>query len=386
MRDPGVGPDAVEGGATLDVVHPDAVVRAAQRGPWRELFQELRGIPYTPRPLASNPHYYWNVVKNTADVFSHNTPRVHKILLRANPYPKPFQSVDVPLSDGATLKGWLGSQREPTPGILFVPGTFHSKDDTGRKYKAIKMWREWGARVLAIDMRGFGESHETWGAGGGIEKRDILDAAQLLMEDGATSVTVIGESLGGAASLLAAAEPEAPDLLSGGVIAWSAYSDLATQVRYIVTNPGRRHPFYVPHNFFRFMLWSRTNREHSRFDTFLAERADELGVTLDELYETGSAMNRGAHIRVPTLAVHARDDPIVPIEQSGFFADATRDNPNVDVVVHETGNHCFFDEADFEWYWKTSQRFVDGVASRLGGAVVPGVGSAAIEGDEALAG
>ncbi len=368
---PGVGPDAPDSARAevpAESEGDSCVVRDA-------FLEEIVSIPYNPRPLTSNPHYYWNVFKSAADVVTHNMPRYGGLMVRANPYPKPFSSVDVPLEDGESIKGWLGSQKGETRGVVFVPGTFHSKDDTARKYKAIKMWREWGVRVLAIDMRGFGESHGVWGAGGVLEKRDILAAARYLLEDGATDVTVVGESLGGASCLLAAAEPDAPELIAGGVLAWSAYADLAKQVAYTVTNPGRAHPFFLPYNFFRLMLWSTTNRTHSRFDTFLSERADELGMSLEALYAGGSVANVADRIRVPTIAFHARDDPIVPVSHAELLAHASRMNRQVRVAIHGTGNHCFFDETDFEWYWATSRAFVERNTARAEDALDARAGS-----------
>jgi pimeloyl-ACP methyl ester carboxylesterase len=63
-----------------------------------------------------------------------------------------------------------------------------------------------GFRVLAIDFRGYGQSRggDKSAPGSGEKYEDILAAVRYLRENGATTVSVIGASMGGGASANAA--------------------------------------------------------------------------------------------------------------------------------------------------------------------------------------
>src|SRR5438552_2019629 len=103
------------------------------------------------------------------------------------------------MPDGARLAAWHGPGRPGARAVLFLPGTFQTKDDTSRKRRAMQLWRRFGAHVLIVDQRGFGGSAAHAPSGGGQEARDALVAAEWLSaQSGAARVTLWGESLGGA--------------------------------------------------------------------------------------------------------------------------------------------------------------------------------------------
>jgi predicted alpha/beta-fold hydrolase len=83
----------------------------------------------------------------------------------------------------------------------------------------------------------------------------------------------------------------------------------------------------------------RTVRDFDRAVTGPESGFSDVG----EFYEWVSAAHRLAHIRVPTLLVHADDDPLV------HFLPATRaairQNPALAFVTAERGGHCGFTEA-----------------------------------------
>jgi pimeloyl-ACP methyl ester carboxylesterase len=71
-----------------------------------------------------------------------------------------------------------------------------------------------GFRVVAIDFRGYGKSHGGPNARTGMDDMymDVLAAVRYLRENGATSVSVVGGSMGGAASANAVVHGKAGEI------------------------------------------------------------------------------------------------------------------------------------------------------------------------------
>jgi len=71
---------------------------------------------------------------------------------------------------------------------------------------------------------------------------------------------------------------------------------------------------------------------------------------------------------VPTLVVHAEDDPVVPVVHARRLATAAASNPRVAVRVLPAGGHLLFDAVDEGWYWGALDAFLrrltEGVAAR----------------------
>ena len=120
------------------------------------------------------------------------------------------QSVTLHAKDGGIIQGDLygaGSR-----GVVLAHGGRFNK---GSWTKQARTLEQAGFRVLAIDFRGYGESK---GPGGDVFTAplylDVLAAVHYLRTSGATTVSVIGGSLGGGAAAAAAiAEPGAIDRL-----------------------------------------------------------------------------------------------------------------------------------------------------------------------------
>lgn len=324
----------------------------------------LDGIPFAPRAVWRGPAYYLGVTKGALDFVAHNLPRVNSVLVRINPYPRPWERVRVAVDDeGTSLGGWHARGRAGAPAVLFAPGTFQTKDDTVRKARAIKLWRDLGCHVLAVDLRGFGDSHEFWGTGGYLEAHDLLRCAAWLREkSGAERVAIVGESLGGASALIASALPGAGDIVAG-VLAWSPFADLVGQSRYIATNPGVGHPFYLAYTFYRLMVSVRSGGEVRDMQEFFRVRSAMLGLEPAELVRRASPVTYASDIAVPALAFHAEDDPIVPVAQSHALAEASRGNGLVRARVLPAGGHVAFEEHDPAWYWRTTRAFLTHVTT-----------------------
>lgn len=96
-----------------------------------------------------------------------------------------------------------------TKGVVLVHGGRYTRRDW--RDLAQQLARD-GAQVLAIDLRGYGESRlaRARQVGEPEEALDVLASVQWLRARGATDVCVIGASLGGGAAAAAAATPGVP--------------------------------------------------------------------------------------------------------------------------------------------------------------------------------
>ncbi|MFA5861466.1 MAG: hypothetical protein WDA16_07195, partial [Candidatus Thermoplasmatota archaeon] len=117
---------------------------------------EFGSIPFDPKSERKRFADGWADAKAGLDFVAHNLPRAHRVLVRVNPYPKPWRSVMLEMPDGARLAAWHGpGEVGSSPAILLLPGTFQTKDDTPRKRRALHLWRRFApAHVLIVDQRG----------------------------------------------------------------------------------------------------------------------------------------------------------------------------------------------------------------------------------------
>jgi predicted alpha/beta-fold hydrolase len=73
----------------------------------------------------------------------------------------------------------------------------------------------------------------------------------------------------------------------------------------------------------------------------------------DDYYSQSSSMRVASQIRVPTLIIHALDDPFIPFEP--MRAPAFSANPNLLIVATERGGHVAFIAAsakgDVDRFW-----------------------------------
>lgn len=302
-------------------------------------------------------------IKAGLDFVAHNLPRAHDLLVRINPYPKPWRPVVVDTHDGQRLSGWYGPGRADGPAVLMVPGTFQTKDDTPRKRRALDVWRRFGAHVLIIDLRGFGGSHQCLGSAGYHEARDLHAAAdRLRAESGARRVHVWGESLGGAVSLLAGALPGAAHRFES-VIAWSPFADLSRASA--VASPDTKVGRSLLGRTYRWLLRRRTSKDVKDFEQYLALCATQLGIGVDELLRRGSPLHHVGSLEVPAFVFHARDDPVVPVWHAERLAElAGAHAPRLSVEIVPRGQHLDFDRAAPQWYQGVTRRLVTGPAAQ----------------------
>ncbi|HET6405979.1 MAG TPA: alpha/beta fold hydrolase [Candidatus Thermoplasmatota archaeon] len=315
-------------------------------------------IPFdAPRPRTTRDVLF--DVKTGLDFVAHNLPPAHRVLVRLNPYPRPWRPMTIEAPDGARLAAWYGPGRADGPSILFAPGTFQTKDDTPRKKRAIDLWRRLGANVLIMDLRGFGGSHAALGSGGYLESRDLhLAADRLREESGAERVALWGESLGGAVSLLAASLPRAEERFSR-VLAWSPFADLREAST--VANPSTDIGRSLLGRTYRWLLRHRTRNEVRDFEQYLALCAQQLGMDVETLCHSCSPSAHVRRLRVPATVFHAEDDFVVPVEHAWRLARAGA--PNLQVHVLPRGSHLAFDREAPEWYAAVTRKLLAGGAA-----------------------
>ena len=89
-------------------------------------------------------------------------------------------------------------------------------------------------------------------------------------------------------------------------------------------------------------------------------------------YQTQSAQGFLPDIRVPTLLITAKDDPLVPFES--YNQSAVRDNPNVQLLATERGGHLGFLSRTKPRFWLDGQ-IVSWALSCVGAKCADSVGN-----------
>lgn len=327
---------------------------------WLALRQDLESIPQSPSPR-EHPRNWLFRVKRAMDFVGHNRRDLARFFARVNPYPKPFEHIEVASDESATIAAWYGPSQAPSDwGIVIVPGMFGTKDDTAHKRRSLRIWRQWKIPILVMDLRGFGESTGI-STGGWKEAIDVLACAKELQKrSGVKRVAVLSESLGGAAALNALALDGASGahLLSGGVVACSPFVDARDAVAYISEKPPGDHPFALQWLGFRRLLRLKSMGGYERFDDYLEDAARVHGLAdWNEMADLANPKWKVPLLHQPTLLIHAADDPVVPIRHARRverYADA---NPLIQVLLTEWGGHTGFEPMDPHWFWEVLRRF-----------------------------
>ena len=285
-------------------------------GPGAEILEFLKTIPQDPNPLGVRTAHFR--IKEYPYTFAHTT----------------FSSLD-----GTPLVGrWIG-QRYPRPGVVLVPGFTQSKD---HKFivELADLFSRNGWSVLAFDLRDHGETRRASRApvtNGWKEADDILAAVRALRTlSKATSVSVIGFSLGGRGLVKAMAQD------SGDIAAGIAVT--APLGPYPPTTPPE--PGYTPSRFSRFFLDFLGTKSFYEYD----ERAARFyGVDLRTLEARDALGSEVAKAKAPLLVLDSLDDALrlARIKQGGHdgatfslaYRDLAKDNPNVHTYLVDRGNH-----------------------------------------------
>jgi len=186
--------------------------------------------------------------------------------------------------------------------------------------KYISVLRELGINVLAPDHRGRGESGGALNSFGYYEYRDSLKWLDKLFElDPAAQVAVMGESMGGAISLMMGAQDD--------------------RIKLVIEDCG----FYNAYDSVRFILIKKLGR-------LLGEMLMPL-VNLFLYLASGARLRRmdaahaAAKMSMPLLVIHGREDTKVPVYNAFIIHKA---NPSGELEIFERAEHanCIGSERD----------------------------------------
>jgi alpha-beta hydrolase superfamily lysophospholipase len=258
----------------------------------------------------------------------------------------PFEDVEIPTPDGLRLPGWYvpaGPARRP--GVVLVHGWESARD---RTIPHAQVLHAAGFHVLTFDVRGNGANGpEDLPMSVGEYAADTRAAvAELRRRPEVTTIGVLGHSMGGAGSLVAAAQDDRID----AVIAASAPADPYRLTRQ--TFRLARLPFPAPIAWP--LAWLTTR-------VFLQPR----GHTVRSVDATRAVRSYAK----PVLLVHGSEDGVVPVGDLGRLAAArraSRPDAVTETLVVEGGRHSWLYE--FPEYRATVARFL---TTHLGGPFSP---------------
>ena len=269
----------------------------------------------------------------------------------------PFDETTVPTDDGLELPGWfIPAGPERGPAVALVHGWESARD---RTLPNAQVLHAAGFHVLTLDVRGHGaNAAEELPISAGEYGRDALAAIRLLLaRPEVTAVGVLGHSLGGIGSLLAAARE--PRL--GGAVIVSAPADpyRLTRQTFRLARLPLPDPIAWP------LAWLTTR-------VYLKPRGHSV-----QDVDGSRAVGR---YRGPILLIHGDDDVVVPVSHLHRLAAAARaaradpGDGSVETLVIPGGHHSWLYE--FPAYRSAIARFF---AQTLGGRLTPAEAAARAE-------
>ena len=258
--------------------------------------------------------------------------------------------------------------RAARPTAIIVHGLEGSSDSQYVVGNANKLWRA-GSNVVRMNMRNCGgtEALSPTLYHSGLSN-DVLAVMNFFVERyGLQSISLIGYSMGGNLVLKLAGElgTAAPDVLRS-VIGVSPAADLQPSADALHLPQNRLYEWKFLRNLLRrfrrkAMLFPRAyDRNRATGIRSLREFDDRITAlysgfsSADDYYDRAAAARVLDRIAVPTLILHALDDPFVRL--SAESREKIIANPHITLVESEHGGHCAFlaqpDEAGgYDGYW-----------------------------------
>ena len=278
------------------------------------------------------------------------------------------------LGDGDALAAaWHAGGDAAKPAVVLIHGLTGCEDSAHVRLDAA-FWLARGHGVLRLNLRGAAPSRPRcrgqYHAGRSGDLAAALAALPAAVKD--RGLFAVGYSLGGNMLLKYLGE----EGRRAGFLAACAVSapiDLASSSSRI--HAGRNRPYHgyllrrmkaealaPPADLTKeeraALAAARTIRAYD--DTVVAPRNGFAGV--DDYYARSSALGFLGAIRVPTLVVHAMDDPWIPDAPYRAFDWAS--NPALTLAHTPGGGHCGFHAQDAPWPWHACAfaRFVDALS------------------------
>ena len=239
-------------------------------------------------------------------------------------------------------------------GELILAHGLEGSSESGYMLSMAAAALEAGYATHRYNMRGCGDSpwnrQSNYHSG---QTADLLTVARERKRAGGLPVYLVGFSLGGNMVLKLAGElgEQGGDVLAG-VCSVSPPIDLAKSV----AETARPHNFLYQNRFVG-RLKDRVRRRHPMapdlfplehlpkvksiydFDDYYTARIFGFG-RADNYYATQSSNQFLHRIRVPSLVIHAKDDPLIP--KSIYNHAAFRENPALQLIATEHGGHLGF--------------------------------------------
>jgi pimeloyl-ACP methyl ester carboxylesterase len=162
-------------------------------------------------------------VVDTLATFTITVPLISRPAFNPDELGLPFEKVEITSTDHLRLSAWWvpvrGLVLTPRPPVLVVHGLGAAKDFM---LNYIVLAQKLGHPVLAVDLRGHGESDKTVTTLGMRESQDLTQWMNFLESRGQKRPILWGHSLGAVSCILAAAD----DPRAGGLIADAPYDSL----------------------------------------------------------------------------------------------------------------------------------------------------------------
>ncbi|MDA1053928.1 MAG: alpha/beta fold hydrolase [Planctomycetota bacterium] len=271
--------------------------------------------PFTPHRLLCNGH-----LQTVAGIVLRGTRRP----CRAVPHPVLLPDGDVTILHDDRPDAW-----QPTsPTAILLHGLTGSHQSSYMVQAAARL-NEAGVRTFRMDMRacGAGEGLSRMPYHAGISQ-DLLAALERVVEIcPASPISVVGFSVGGNIALKLAGEAadRLPPQLSRLVVI-SPPIDLGVCVDRFSKGAARIYDRYIARMHYRHLLRSASLIQHAPHvvDGFRPRSQRDFDrwytaamwgfESVDKFYADTSSCHVLSNIRVPTLLIASRDDPLVPVE------------------------------------------------------------------------
>jgi hypothetical protein len=287
----------------------------------------------------------------------------------------------LPMADGSGDR--LAASLTPAPGrrplLVLIHGLTGSEESTYMLSSA-RHFHALGYPVLRLNLRGAGPSRATcrghYHAGRGEDLRDALDALD------PAGLILVGYSLGGNMLLKFLSEHGGGFPIRAAATV-SAPIDLAATARHIMRPRNLIYQRRLLAGMKRGALAgglrpaerdaveaARTVYEFD--DGFVAPHHGFGGA--ERYYAACSALGFLDTIPVPTLMIHAQDDPWVPA--AAYLDYDWRANPRLTALIPRGGGHCGFHDRGGTWHDRAMAAFFDQVSA----GVSPARGAPPVQG------
>lgn len=314
-----------------------------------EIARALESKPFRPHPLFTSGH--------AQTLAGYAWPR--RMLLRGHALADEVRMFEV--EPGVRILGhcrWQSVDAKEQPTLLLVHGLEGSSASRYMLGTADKAFQQ-GFNVIRLNLRNCGDTeHLTptlYNSGLSGDIRAVI--LELIERDGLPRIFLAGFSMSGNIALkLAGEEAEAAPRELAGICAVSPSIDLSSCAEAI----NRRANWVYQQSFLRSLRRRIRNKQklypelYDTSDLHLVRTIRDFDerytavdggyLDADDYYSRASALSLIGHIRIPSLIIHAQDDPFIPFESLGEASIV--DNSCVLVLAPPHGGHVGFIAAD----------------------------------------